>query len=568
MTVSGKSYDVIIIGAGISGTILGAILARHGQKVLILEAGSHPRFAIGESMILECSETFRMLAEAFSVPELTHYSAENCLPLIGTSHGVKRHFGFIYHRKHQHHNPTEVLQAVIPESPYSHELHIYRQDSDSFFLAVAIKYGATVIQNARIDSVDTANDGVSVATDKGHFRSNYIVDASGYQSVLAQQYDLRDYELKTHSRGLFTHMVGIPSYHQVGPRRKEYGVPFSWAEGTLHHIFDGGWLWVIPFNNHRIATNPLCSVGLMLDPRMHPKPHDMTAEEEFFSFLQQYPDIAVQFTHGKAVRDWVYTDRIQYSSKRVVGERFCLLGHAAGFIDPLFSKGLYITMSCVLVLAKQLLYAKRHNDYSLATFKPLEDITHRFVTAADVLVANSFKSWRDHRLWHMYAVLWLVGAYLELVKITVARLKLQRLRSGKNGDPEELTDEMTPGRLVGGGYPEFDRLAESVDAIMDATDTDNPQEIDRSIDRIRQLYEQAEWIPYQYRQIFRGKNHLPRHKYTHRIFLNEGGPLGKGSFREHFFEDLKVRDIAAFLVEERIRYSRWNLTRRNRSYAI
>jgi FADH2 O2-dependent halogenase len=40
----------------------------------------------------------------------------------------------------------------------------------------------------------------------------------------------------------------------------------------------------------------------------------------------------------------VRTGRIQYTSSQVVGERCCVLGHAAGFIDPLYSKGLYTTL--------------------------------------------------------------------------------------------------------------------------------------------------------------------------------------------------------------------------------
>ena len=55
-------FDVAIIGSGINGSLLGAILARNGQKVIIFEAGAHPKFAIGESTILEASETLRAIA--------------------------------------------------------------------------------------------------------------------------------------------------------------------------------------------------------------------------------------------------------------------------------------------------------------------------------------------------------------------------------------------------------------------------------------------------------------------------------------------------------------------------
>jgi tetracycline 7-halogenase / FADH2 O2-dependent halogenase len=35
-------YHVAILGTGIGGTILGAILAKHGLRVLLLEQGVHP----------------------------------------------------------------------------------------------------------------------------------------------------------------------------------------------------------------------------------------------------------------------------------------------------------------------------------------------------------------------------------------------------------------------------------------------------------------------------------------------------------------------------------------------
>lgn len=44
-----QKYDVAIIGSGIAGSTLAAILARQGLSVLIFEAGTHPKFAIGES---------------------------------------------------------------------------------------------------------------------------------------------------------------------------------------------------------------------------------------------------------------------------------------------------------------------------------------------------------------------------------------------------------------------------------------------------------------------------------------------------------------------------------------
>ena len=104
------------------------MLARHGLRVVVFEAKSHPRFSIGESMILETSEVMRALAEYYDVPELAYYSSENYLSRIGTSHGIKRHFGFLHHTEGEPQRIDHSLQAVIPKHPHGHELHIFRQD--------------------------------------------------------------------------------------------------------------------------------------------------------------------------------------------------------------------------------------------------------------------------------------------------------------------------------------------------------------------------------------------------------------------------------------------------------
>ena len=259
-----QKFDVAIIGSGMGGSTLAAILARQGFSVLVFEAGVHPKFAVGESTILETSEMMRALAKFYDVPELAYFSSENYLDFAGTTHGVKRHFGFVHHTDGQLPSPELTLQAIIPKQPYGHELHLYRQDTDYYLTSIAISYGATVLQNTPVASVDISNDEVKITTGKGQtFHAEYLVDAGGFRSVVADQFNLRDFDLQTHTRGMFTHMMDVPCFNDVSFSQEENGVPFRWSEGTLHHIFKGGWLWVIPFNNHADATNPLCSVGLV-----------------------------------------------------------------------------------------------------------------------------------------------------------------------------------------------------------------------------------------------------------------------------------------------------------------
>lgn len=549
-----EHYDIAIIGSGIGGSSLGMILARQGLRVIIFEAKSHPRFAIGESMILETSETMRALAELFDVPELAYFSSENFFNYIGTSHGVKRHFSYLHHSEGQPHQLAHTLQAVIPRQPHGHELHLYRQDVDSYLTNCAIRYGATVLQNTPIRQVAFAPDRVTLTTDQGsEYSAEFVVDAGGYKSLIADQFHLRDHDLRTHSRGLFTHMIDVPDFHKVGASRRSYGLPHSIAEGTLHHIFHGGWLWVIPFNNHRRATNPLCSVGLLLDPRLYPTDPTLTPEEEFTAFIDRYPSIAAQFQSARAVRNWTSAPRIQYSSKQVVGDRWALLGHAAGFIDPLYSKGLYTTMMSMGLLAESLLAAKRDSDYSAARFQPLEALTLGFIQTNDRLIANSFKTFANHKLWQVYSVLWLLGAYTELVKLSSMRMQSR--------DRHTYFQAAASLRLAGGGFPEFFALAQWIDALIEAVDPHDEAAVDLTVAQIRAIFAEIDWLPLPFQAILDGKTYLPKNKIRPDLFGRQGF-LRHGEYRQHFFGNASMFDVIQAFLHEKVMYTALTLNAR------
>lgn len=548
MKTNNSRFDVAIIGSGIAGSTLGAILARQGLNVILFEGNSHPRFAIGESMILETSEIMRSMAELYDVPELAYFSSENYFDQIGTSHGVKRHFSYLHHTEGDPLDQNRSLQAVIPKQPHGHELHLYRQDTDYFLMTVAVRYGAKVLQNTRIQSVDIDDTGVQLTTAKGQqFTADYVVDAGGFRSVLSEKFNLRHHDLQTHSRAIFTHMVEVPCYHQVSKPKKSYNLPFQLSEGTLHHVFEGGWLWVIPFDNHAKSTNPLCSVGLMLDPRVHPLQPDLTPEEEFYQFIERFPGIAKQFRQAKAVRGWTRTGRIQYGAKQVVGNRFCLLGQAAGFVDPLFSKGLYVALTCTSLLADQLLSAKAKGDYSTAQFHPLEDLTLAYIRANDSLVANAYRSFSDYKLWAPFSVLWLLGAYLELVKLTSSRA----LATNRKDYYRRLLSL----KMVGGGFPEFEKLSQQIYDCLDSIDFDNPDAVSQAGHQIKSQLNQITWMPSTFKAVLHGKNHLPTHKLHPRLLQPKQGFLRDGRYRSHFFDNKSLPSLAGFFFQEKARYA-------------
>ncbi len=555
-----RRYDVAVIGSGIGGSTLAAVLARQGLSVIVFEGGTHPRFTIGESMILETSEVMRALAEFYDVPELAYYSSENFYNYIGTSHGVKRHFSFVHHSPGQHADPRRSLQAVIPRMPYGHEIHIQRQDSDYFLTSVAISYGATVLMGTLIQDIDITADCVEITTNKGQtHRANYLVDAGGMKSLLANKFNWRHCDCISHSRTIYTHMMDVPCFNNVSLSPREFGHPYRLSEGTLHHIFKGGWLWVIPFNNHIQSTNPLCSVGLQLDPRLYPQRDDLPPEQEFYDFIRQFPDLYAQLKDARPVRDWIRINRLQYSSHHIVADRCALLAHAAGFIDPLYSKGLYVTHASIFLMADLLIKTKQTGDYSAAAFAPLETMSLNYIKMHDRLVASSFKAWSNYKLWQVYSVLWLLGAYLEYL-----RLVTNRYRSKNRGEYLAL---MRPHRLAGGGFDLFFQIQEQIDALMDKVNPDDEADVDRTVAEIRALFDQFPWMSSAFKDLLNGKNYLPDNKLRLNLLHRRVGFRGSGAYRQHFFGDKSMLELLQKAISDQLRYSIPALNWRRRTRA-
>jgi FADH2 O2-dependent halogenase len=409
----GRTYDVAILGTGLGGTLLGAILAANGLDVLLVEQGTHPRFAIGESTIPETTVLLRLMARRYGVPEIAYLSNFHRIRShVSPGCGVKRNFSFHHHRPGEPNDPRQTNQFMTWAPPFGPDIHFFRQDTDAYMLTVAARRGATVRQQTEVTGIDFDATGVNLATAAGEsFRARYVVDAGGIKAPVAQRLGLREEPcpLRTRSRTIFTHMVGVTPYDRCAPPRSEHGLPSPLAQGTLHHLFDGGWIWVIPFDNHPSSTNGLCSVGLTLDIAQHPEPEG-TPEEEFRRTVARFPSVARHFEAASPVRPWTGTRRLQYSSSAMVGDRFCLLPHAAAFVDPLFSSGLAVTMAAINSLAARLIAAKSDGGMSGERFRYVETWTRNAFEYYDRLVSGAYVSFRDFGLWNAWHRLWMVAS--------------------------------------------------------------------------------------------------------------------------------------------------------------
>jgi FADH2 O2-dependent halogenase len=165
----------------------------------------------------------------------------------------------------------------------------------------------------------------------------------------------------------------------------------------------------------------------------------------------------------------------------------------------------------------------------------------------DRLVASSFKAWSNYKLWQVYAVLWLLGAYLEYV-----RLIINRFRANNRAEYLAL---MQPHRLAGGGFDQFFTLQEQIDALIDAVDPEDEAAVDRTVAEIKALFAAFPWLSSAFQDLLDGKNHLPDNKLRLNLLNRKSGFMGSGAYRQHFFGDKTLPTLLVKELRDQLRYS-------------
>lgn len=421
--MSDRRYDTIILGSGLAGTVLAAILAKSGHDVLLVEKGSHPRFAIGESMLPQSAMWMWILGQRFDLPELLTLCDTSAISQsVSPSCGQKKVIGFVYHEEGARQDPSQAHQLIPPQVPMFSESHLFREDVDLYMLEAAERYGVTYRDRTEMVDFHLGADEVWIDTrsaeggegDVERFHGRFLVDASGFRSPIARELGLREEptRLRTRSRSIFNHFDGLPPYDETIPPEHLPGLSRRWHDGTLHHVFDGGWFWIIPFGNHEGSDNRLASIGVTVDADKYPRPADMTPEEEFRWFVERFPSVKGHLENVEPVRHWIGTDRLQYSSERSVGDRFVMLSHAYGFVDPLYSQGLVSTFELIHALASRLLPALADDDLSAERFADLDRLQRNQLDANDQMVSCSYRAMASFATWNAWIQLWLASVLL------------------------------------------------------------------------------------------------------------------------------------------------------------
>jgi FADH2 O2-dependent halogenase len=350
--------DLAILGSGFGGTLLAIIAQRLGFTAALLERGSHPRFAIGESSTPLADFKLAGIANHFGLDWLRPFARygtwKAAHPDIAC--GLKRGFSFFHHEPGRPHVPradnnNALLVEAKPNDAVS-DTHWFRADFDAHLVTRAVESGVAYLDRLDVQAIrhdvrgwrleGTRPDGAIA------IHAALLIDATGDGQAVGRTLGVEPVEparLLARSRALYSHFRGVPRWHDIlRDTAGEAAVamhPYACDAAALHHIIDHGWMWVLRFDNG------ITSAGFSLDPDMYPLRSDESPQAEWDRLLGTYPSLHRQFASAERVRPWVRTGRLQRRLARAAGADWALLPHAAGFLDAWLSPGIAQTLFAV-----------------------------------------------------------------------------------------------------------------------------------------------------------------------------------------------------------------------------
>lgn len=305
-------YDVVVAGGGPAGSTAATLLAQYGHKVLLLERDKHPRFHIGESML------------PFSEPVIQRLG-------IDWSEGSQFKSGAVFM------DENTGQSMYFPLSVYRKTYQLERAPFDQLLFQNAAKHGAETHQQEKILEVDCQADGVDIVSDKARYRCRYLIDATGRAALMGKK-DRSIRRIENLGKfAVYTHYQNI----QSGEEADEL-----YRSGSIYvPVVDIGWIWIIPLSGRRL------SVGLVVQKE---RPRDCEVDELLRRYLDASPILQRLLAGAEQAAPIRVEADFSYSNQNRHGLRYACCGDAAGFLDPVFSSGVFLAFTSAARVADRL----------------------------------------------------------------------------------------------------------------------------------------------------------------------------------------------------------------------
>lgn len=307
-----NQYDVAIIGGGPAGSTAATLLAKAGRHVVVLEREKFPRFHIGESLLPFSTKAFDRLGvrEKLDRTFLPKFGGE-IVAACGTK-GIKFYFKDGYKTKRDR------------------AYQVTRSEFDKLLLDHSRDSGAEVREETEVKKIDFAKDSVTLdvetaAGEKSSVRACYLLDCSGRQTVLGSFFKLKKMYDHLQKFSVFAHFENVDRAEGV--------------DGTLIRMVRGldRWFWMIPLTPTRMSIGVVMDTTTFREMKLAPEP----ALEKC---INEQPMVLERMKRAQRVSQVYSAGDYSYRNAELFGDRWLLAGDAAGFIDPVFSSGVFLAI--------------------------------------------------------------------------------------------------------------------------------------------------------------------------------------------------------------------------------